>query len=198
MAELTPTRSLALALADERRTMREGYAFLDEKCLLLAGEMLRELRHHQALTRTYLAHAGTARAAIAAGVMRHGLAGLQVAPAAPAPPAPVRHERTLLGVAMLDATLPMATDPAAPAVNPSPELAACRTAHLRLLGPLTELAAVSTNLARLVGEYRRTVRRVRALQDVLLPEIDASISDIETQLEDAEREDALAMRRRRA
>ena len=31
MNDLTPTRSLLIALADERRTMREGYAFLDEK-----------------------------------------------------------------------------------------------------------------------------------------------------------------------
>ena len=36
MNDLTPTRSLLIALGDERRTMREGYAFLDEKCLLLA------------------------------------------------------------------------------------------------------------------------------------------------------------------
>jgi hypothetical protein len=36
--------------------MREGYAFLDEKCLLLAGEMLREVRH-RALTSTWRAAA---------------------------------------------------------------------------------------------------------------------------------------------
>jgi ribosome-associated toxin RatA of RatAB toxin-antitoxin module len=56
---------------------------------------------------------------------------------------------------------------------------------------------VSTTLARLY-EYRRTVRRVRALQDVLLPELDADIADIDTRLEDIEREDAIAMRFRRA
>jgi len=65
---------------------------------------------------------------------------------------------------------------------------------LELLARLGELAGVSTTLARLLAEYRRTVRRVRALQDVLLPELDADIADIETRLEDLEREDALTAR----
>ena len=39
--DVTPTRSVVLDLKDERRAMHEGYVFLDEKCLLLAGEMLR-------------------------------------------------------------------------------------------------------------------------------------------------------------
>jgi vacuolar-type H+-ATPase subunit D/Vma8 len=39
------------------------------------------------------------------------------------------------------------------------------------------------------------VRRVRALQDVLLPELDQDIADIDTRLEDLEREDAVASRR---
>ena len=49
MSDLTPTRSVVLALKDERRTMREGHAFLDEKCLLLAGAMLREVRGFERL-----------------------------------------------------------------------------------------------------------------------------------------------------
>ena len=41
--DLTPTRSAALDLRDERRGMQEGYGFLDEKCLLLAGAILMAL-----------------------------------------------------------------------------------------------------------------------------------------------------------
>ena len=41
MAEIVPTRSAALELADERDLMRQGYRFLDEKRVLLASEMLR-------------------------------------------------------------------------------------------------------------------------------------------------------------
>ena len=43
MSDANPTRSVVIEMKDERRAMHEGYVFLDEKCLLLAGEILREL-----------------------------------------------------------------------------------------------------------------------------------------------------------
>ena len=46
MSEASPTRAVVLELKEEQRAMHEGYVFLDEKCLLLAGEILRELEHH--------------------------------------------------------------------------------------------------------------------------------------------------------
>ena len=60
--------------------------------------------------------------------------------------------------------------------------------------PRSPLAASSGNLERLSLEYRRSVRRARALQDVLLPELDRSIADIESRLEELEQEDAIWMR----
>jgi V/A-type H+-transporting ATPase subunit D len=197
MSDLTPTRSLLIALADERRTMREGYAFLDEKCLLLAGEMLRQVRAHQELARELAQRQRMASSALAAALARHGLQGLQVYPPA-APQERIRIDtRSLLGVATLRAQVTGEHAAAPVAVYPSPEAEACRLAHRRLADSLVGLAAISTTLARLLTEYRRTVRRVRALQDVLLPELDADIADIDTRLEDLEREDAIAVRSRR-
>ena len=43
MSETSPTRAVVLELKDEQRAMHEGYVFLDEKCLLLAGEMERAM-----------------------------------------------------------------------------------------------------------------------------------------------------------
>ena len=54
MSDVTPTRSAVIEMKDERRAMQEGYVFLDEKCLLLAGEMLRELERHARLQRDFL------------------------------------------------------------------------------------------------------------------------------------------------
>jgi V/A-type H+-transporting ATPase subunit D len=102
--------------------------------------------------------------------------------------------RPLLGVVTLVAQVIGEPGTAPAAVNPSPEAEVLRAAQRRVAGKLVELAAVSVTLARLLAEYRRTVRRVRALQDVLLPELDADIADIDTRLEDLEREDAIAMR----
>jgi V/A-type H+-transporting ATPase subunit D len=53
------------------------------------------------------------------------------------------------------------------------------------------------NLERLYQEYRRTVRRVRALQDVLLPEIDATLYEVETRLEELEQDEGLWVRLKR-
>lgn len=195
MAEFTPTRSLAIALTDERRTMREGYAFLDEKCLLLAGEMLREVRRHRAIVERLAVQQANAVRAMAAALRRHGLHGLQVYPAPNGTQQLRLHRRTLLGVVMLDAAIDGDPGEAAPAVAASPEAAACGAAYAALIAGLGELAAVTGNLARLHAEYRRTVRRVRALQDVLLPEIEQTLHEIETSLEELEQDEAGFLRR---
>jgi V/A-type H+-transporting ATPase subunit D len=194
MNDLTPTRSLLIALADERRTMREGYAFLDEKCLLLAGEMLRQVRAQQALSRQLEALTNAAHEALSAALGRHGLHGLQVYPATVSRRRLRVEPMPLLGVTTLTARVIGEVGQAPAAVNPSPEAEACRAAWVRVADHMAGMAAVSTTLARLYAEYRRTVRRVRALQDVLLPEIDADITDIDTRLEDLEREEAIATR----
>jgi V/A-type H+-transporting ATPase subunit D len=54
---------------------------------------------------------------------------------------------------------------------------------------------VCGNLERLSQEYRRSLRRARALQDVLMPELVREIDGIQTRLEELEQEDALTMRR---
>ena len=197
MADLdaTPTRSVVLELKDERRSMHEGYVFLDEKCLLLAGEMLRELRRHEALRDAFDRARLDALASLDAAIARHGLEGLQVHPPADAGGTTVRlAPRTLMGVRLQDATLASGPLPAPPAIDPSPEAEACRRAHAHLVELAVPLAATTGNLERLRHEYRRAVRRARALQDVLLPEISAAVSSIETRLEELEQEDAIWMR----
>jgi V/A-type H+-transporting ATPase subunit D len=79
-------------------------------------------------------------------------------------------------------------------VLPSPEAEACRAAFAAALAAATALAAVAGNLERLSAEYHRAVRRARALQDVMLPELDHGIGDIESRLEELEQEDAVWMR----
>lgn len=87
------------------------------------------------------------------------------------------------------------TDPApAAAVNPSPEALHCRDCFARLPPIALELAVIDGNLERLREEYIRTARRARALEDVLLPEIDQDLRSIDTALEELEREEAVRVR----
>ena len=196
MSEVSPTRSAVIEMKDERRAMHEGYVFLDEKCLLLAGEILRELARHGRLQREFTALHDAARTALQAAVSRHGLQGLQVHPPADLAAAQVlTRARALMGVRLQDASWQAGSAPVAEAVQPSPEAEACRQAFAALLAAAAPLAALAGNLERLSLEYQRSVRRARALQDVMLPELDQSIGDIEGRLEELEQEDAIWMRR---
>ncbi len=49
MADVAPSRSAILELRDERQAMVEGHAFLDEKCLAIAAEIVKELARYLAL-----------------------------------------------------------------------------------------------------------------------------------------------------
>lgn len=195
MTDFTPTRSVVLELKDERRAMHEGHVFLDEKCLLLAGEMLRELGRYAELQRTFAAAWDAAVAALQAAVARNGLDGLQVYPTADPGAAQVRRTpRSLMGVRLQEATFVAEAPPLSPAADRSPEAEACRRAFHHLIAQAAPLAAVAGNLERLLLEYRRAMRRARALQDVLLPEVDRDVCEIETRLEELEQEDAIWMR----
>ena len=196
MSDISPTRSAVIEMKDERRAMHEGYVFLDEKCLLLAGEMLRQLKLHEALWREFQALHEAAAAALQAAVLRHGLQTLQVYPATELSGAGLSlHPRTLMGVALQQAEFDAGQSRFEPAVEASPEAEACRRAHAALLAAAVPLAAVSGNLNRLSSEYRRSLRRARALQDVMLPELDHTLYDIEGRLEELEQEEAIWMRR---
>ena len=175
--------------------MHEGYVFLDEKCLLLAGEILRQLALHAQLQRAADAAQQAALVALQAAVARHGLQGLQVYPAASLDDGPLMlQSSSLMGVRLQQGRWPAAAGAAAPAVDASPEAEACRQAFAAVLAASTPLAAVAGNLERLSAEYRRSVRRARALQDVMLPELDRALVDIEGRLEELEQEDAVWMR----
>jgi V/A-type H+-transporting ATPase subunit D len=195
VSDVNPTRSAAIEMKDERRAMHEGYVFLDEKCLLLAGEILAELGRYVSLRREFLSLHEAALEALRAAVLRHGLEGLQVyLPADLASASVRRRARSLMGVRLQEAELDGTPGAAPMAVERSPEGEACRRAYAAVVAAAVPLAASSGNLERLSLEYRRSVRRARALQDVMLPELDRSIADIESRLEELEQEDAIWMR----
>lgn len=195
MSDVTPTRSAVIELKEEQNAMREGHVFLDEKCLLLAGEIVAELRRCAELEAGFLPACTRAAAALRAAIGRHGLEELLVYPAAGLEQAKAEIiPRSLVGVRLLDARLHLRlAAPLLPPVNASPEARGCREAFAEVIEMAAPLAALSGNLERLYLAYRRALRRARALQDVLLPELDRTVYEMEAGLEDLEREDAIAM-----
>jgi V/A-type H+-transporting ATPase subunit D len=194
--EVLATRVAFLELRDERRLVQEGYELLDEKRMLLATEILRQLRAHEAM-REELAQLGReARAALEAAVDSYGFDDLTVEPKRSFEATLLRiGVQPFLGLRLIEAAL----DDPAPDIHPEsllplPEARACAGAFRRLVARHAALAASSVNLRRLVREYERTERRARALEIVVLPEIDGALRFVEEQLDALDQEEAIRVR----
>jgi V/A-type H+-transporting ATPase subunit D len=193
--EQAPTRAAILALKEERTVVAEAYSFLDEKRLLLAAELLRLLDRYQRQLAKTEALAGRAKQQLAAAVSRHGLQGLGVYPAASLEDIQLlARPRNFMGVTLLETDLSMPAAErtlAATASNPSTEAEACRAVFQEILQQSAALAEQSGNLHRLLVEYRLTERRARALENVILPEIDQALGDMTVHLEEMDLEDVI-------
>jgi len=195
MSEIAATRSALLELTEERRSLSEGYRFLDEKRMVLAAAILEELHRYEPAAAALDATFTAAVAALKGAVGRHGLEGLLVYPAASLETTRLETTRSsVLGVARQEAILAGSAGSPAPAANPSPEARACRRRFADVVAQAAALAAMAGNLERLGREYRRTARRARALEDVLLPEIDHTLADVAGRLEEIDREEAIRVR----
>ena len=192
-----PTRAAILELQSEQVVVNEAYIFLDEKRLLLASELLRQLGHYQELKKQLQLLYSKANDAIQAAVMHHGLNGLQIYPAASLEDAQYQQStRNFMGVTLVEAVLNVDKTAGAPklAENPSTQAELCRKLFRDILIQSAVLAGVSGNLYRLLAEYRVTERRSRALENVILPEISQALHEMTTHLEEIDLEDAIRVR----
>jgi len=199
--EITPTRIALLELKDEQKLVREGYALLDEKRILLATEIQRQLARLAVLRRTNAALESRMRTRTIAALGRHGLDELSVYPtlSLAGDRLLVRRSR-LFGLELITAHVEIGAQsqqsPEQP-VNSTPEARACAKAYRDWLEGAAELAACCVNLRRLVRDYVRTERRAKAIENVLIPEIESSLRLIEDQLESLDQEEMARLRQRR-
>jgi V/A-type H+-transporting ATPase subunit D len=190
------TRIAQLELKDEQRLVKEGYELLDEKRIRLVAEIraqLVRLRRWQAEVRKAQE---VARDALIAALSRHGLEELAVYPALSAGEGQLEFARTrLFGLELIEVQWHAGTAPRAErAVNPSPEARVCARDYRALLEPLVMTAVCSLNLRRLMREFVRTERRARAIENVLLPEMERNLKFIGEQLEILDQEEIARVR----
>jgi V/A-type H+/Na+-transporting ATPase subunit D len=197
--EIPITRAAFLELKDEQQLVKDGYNLLDEKRILLAQEIRRQLGRLRDLRKESRRIEESVRAALAAALAVHGLDELALYP--PLSPAgdtlSVQHRR-LLGIELLEAQLsegPLQGGKGA--ANPTPEARTCARTYRGWRKVLIEIAACSVNIRRLVREYIRTHRRAEALENVLLPEIEAALRRIDDQLESQDQEEAARLKQRK-
>ncbi|MCG6857648.1 MAG: V-type ATP synthase subunit D [Salaquimonas sp.] len=193
MADYPATRATAIALGEEERLIRQGYDFLDEKRMLLAGEIMRQLDDWKRLREAYGAAMASAREALGAAIIDHGLEELQVHPPVGegVDLAEVRRS-DFLGVRLVHVAAQEETGKKVALESDS--VVRCASAFRALIPLAQRMAAASGNLHRLADEYARTERRASALENVLLPEIANALKTIDEQLEEVDLEEAVRVR----
>ena len=200
MPELTRTqtasRSAFLDLQDEQRLVNDGYEFLDEKRILLAAELLRQREAWREARTVFMDRWDRAAKLLPLAVADQGLEGLQVHPRYSLDEAGFEVSgRPYVGQVMLEASLDIGdTELARDPIRPSGEVRQLATAFRGLLEAAAPLAAITANLHRLMREYRRTERRVRALENVVLPEIRQDLAAMEEHLDLNDQEEVIRVR----
>jgi V/A-type H+-transporting ATPase subunit D len=192
-----PTQAAVLELKNEQTVVREAYVFLDEKRLLLASELLRQLHLYQESRKAFNALQKEAMKALQNAVRHHGLDGLQVYPPGSLEGAVFKQTlRNFMGVKLVETELVMENIPdtiTAPA-NPSGKADHCARLFSEIVVKSAALAGITGNLYRLLTEYRITERRSRALENIILPEIEQSLREMSSHLEELDLEDAIRVR----
>ena len=200
MPELTRTqtasRSAFLELQDEQRLVNDGYEFLDEKRILLAAELLRQRNAWREARAVFRERWDAAAKLLPAAAADPGLEGLQVYPRYLLETASLdQEERPYVGQVMLEASMRLGeTGLSREPVRPSRDVRRCAEAFRAVLEAAAPLAAITANLKRLMREYRRTERRVRALENVVLPEIRQDLAAMEEHLDLNDQEEVIRVR----
>lgn len=196
MSDLIPTRGAALALAEEKNLIETGFGFLDEKRVLLATNLLRELKEWQQVSKEYQTVHEGATTALKSAVKRHGLESVQLYPAPLFDVDSISLKITnYLGVKLAsEPVLVWEVKPVIGVVDSSAQVEDCRQAFSKLVPLAAQLGVKQSNIARLIKEYRATERRARALENVLLPEATAALRKITDYLDEADQEEAIRIR----
>jgi V/A-type H+-transporting ATPase subunit D len=191
------SRAELLELKREHEVVDEGHRLLDERRVLLARELLARLTAFDRRRADFDRREHRAHQALSDATDEMGLEQLQVYP--PLDGSALRIERSrgkFIGVPM--ARVAMAGSPGPEPVREpvfeQTQASAAAEAFASLYQEALELASDLAELYALEAEYRRTQRRVRALEKILLPELEQQQRALEAALEELEIEEAVRVR----
>lgn len=197
-----PSKTLLLERREERALVSEGKSVLEDRRDTLAQAMMSELRAVEQMQTELRREMDDALAALRQAALRHGPGGLRrLAADSCAYPDPEWWIENYFGTRMVRGGAVEAELAPEDRWDSTEETARARLAFHGLLGRVARLSARLNNLTRLTREFRRTQRKVNALEHVIVPELQQSIRDIEFALEEMERENmlrALQVKRRTA
>lgn len=186
----TASRAALLELRQEREVVQEGHRFLDEKCVLLAREILRRLDAYETARSDLREAEHSARRALGRALAWHGLEALQVHE----PPDLDPHDVAIDIEAFLGIELPktsLSLDFGGGAHFASESVEDCARAFAQLARDAAVVAGQESALLRLAADYRHTERRVHALENLILPEMREEEREMAETLEENDMEEAI-------
>ncbi len=196
MTDKPATRATLLELREDRRVVDEGYKFLDEKRIALAQELLRQLVVFKQQQLQLTGQQSSADEALAGAIERHGLEGLQVQPVGAEVVEKLNFQRLpFLGVALIRGAEVQSATSVDSGRTPSREGDRCAREYRELVERGVAMAATTANLLRLASEYQRTERRVRALENIIQPELKRDERRVQDVLDEQEQEELIRARR---
>jgi len=205
MADETSSKTELLERRAERELVREGKAVLEERRDLLAHFMLDQIRLTEQLEKERERIFDEARQHLHRAAMRHGLNGVRGFAVSdsnlPRPQWKIENRLGSNWLAGATAVPAQAARELGDGIEVSLELDMTVSAFQQLLMKLLELAEAENNLVRLTDVFRRTQRRVNALDHILLPEITDAIRRMEENMDEMERDDlvrSLLIKRKQA
>ena len=192
--EIAPTRTNLLRLKGDLAFALEGYELLEQKREILMAELKRVTGLAAEAQRKVDEELAKAFVALKEAQMATGVAGVaSAARAVNAKAELVTHERHVMGVAIPSVTLTLTESP--PHYGSAMTSVWTDEALLRFhnaLAAIGALAETHTAVARLAREIQKTIRRVNALEKILIPDNRETKKYVEDSLEEADR-DALSI-----
>ena len=196
----TPSKTVLLERRDERALVVEGKSVLEERRDILAQAIISELRLALDAQKTLHQKQELAMSALRNAALRHGPMGLRrLASPIATHTDPGYAEVNYFGTCFISTHAEPETLPAERRWDASEDAAHARRCFHELVSQLLLAACHFNNLGRLTREFRRSQRKVNALEYVVIPELEQSIGSIEFVLEETERENmvrALSVKRR--
>ncbi len=193
MPEGTSSKTELLERRAESELVREGKTVLEERRDLLAHFMLDQIGLTERLEQERDQLLDAARQNLHRAAMRHGLTGLRRFEADETSLGRPRWQlENRLGTAWLvgaDQLPGQAPRDLGDGIDVSLEMELAQAAFQQLLQKLLVLAEAHNNLLRLTDAFRRTQRRVNALDHIVLPEITEAIRGMEETMDEMERDD---------
>lgn len=200
LADLPRTRATLLDLRRSLSEARDGHALLERKREVLLREvwdLMRAVGQHEGNVRDAFA---SAHAALREARLDAGSDAIRSALLAPSAQASCHiGVRSLMGVSIPNVDLEIRPERLTTSAGGTPSsLDATRLRWMKVLETLEVWAEVYASVWRVAAELARTQRRVRSLEEVVIPEHEDAIQAIETALDEAEREEFVRAKRVKA